>query len=356
MKIKQYGKHSASFINQKKSFFEDNDTYMEMQKSISSAYKKQPARLQCKNCGHTLKEEHDIILDDIPYKICNVCTHLNGAYEDTDEFCRLIYTDDEGSNNKDYVQQYREVNIQSFNSRLSSIYIPKAEYLYTSLVNDGVDPHQMKYLDFGSGSGYFVGALNKIGLSNVNGTDVSISQVDFGNKILGSNFLSLHDINDTNKILRETKADVVSLIGVLEGLQDPRGALESIRNNDHIQYILILVPLFSISVFLNIMSKNVYQRQLSGGHTHLYTEKSIKYFADEFDFEILSEWWFGTDMVDLYRHIFVNIESAKYSEDLVDSFKEMIIPVIDSMQLELDKKHKSSEVHFLLKKKVNHKK
>ena len=111
------------------------------------------------------------------------------------------------------------------------------------------------------------------------------------------------------------------------------------------------MPLFSLSVFLEMMSDDVYHRQLHGGHTHLYTEDSLKYLAQEFDFDIISEWWFGTDMVDLYRHIFINLEQKNSSNALIGSFKEMMLPLVDAMQLEIDKRHSSSEVHLLLKRK-----
>ena len=209
----------------------------------------------------------------------------------------------------------------------------------------------MKYLDFGSGSGYFVGALNKIGLKNISGTEVSKYQVDFGNKMIDSNYLSAHKIRDTNNFLQEVDADVISLIGVLEHLQDPRSAMEHIKKNSQVKYVYLSVPLFSLSVFIEMMSDNVFHRQLHGSHTHLYTKKSLQYLAQEFDFDIISEWWFGTDIVDLYRHIFVNLEKTQSSNELISSFKEMLLPLIDSMQLELDKKNCSSEVHLLLKRK-----
>ena len=143
----------------------------------------------------------------------------------------------------------------------------------------------------------------------------------------------------------------MSLIGVLEHLQNPRSAMAHIQKNKNIKYVYLSVPLFSLSVFLEMMSNDVYHRQLHGGHTHLYTEKSLQYLAQEFGFDIMSEWWFGTDIVDLYRHIFINLEKKQSSSKLINSFKEMLLPLIDSMQLELDKKHCSSEVHLLLKRK-----
>lgn len=348
MKIRQYGKPSASLIKQKQSFFDENDKHIEEQRKISDIYIGQPIRLHCKNCDHPLKVEHDFIKDGIKYKICDTCTHLNGAYKDTDEFCNVVYTGDDG---KDYAQNYEVNDVANFNYRLSSIYMPKAEFLYTSLINDHIDPHNMKYLDFGSGSGYFIGALNKIGLKNISGTEVSKFQVDYGNNMIGSDVLSVHEMSDTDNFLQKVDADVVSLIGVLEHLQNPRSAMAHIQKNSQIKYLYLSVPLFSLSVFLEMMSDDVYHRQLHGGHTHLYTEDSLQYLAQEFDFDIISEWWFGTDIVDLYRHIFVDLEQKQSSNTLINSFKEMMLPLIDKVQLELDKSHCSSEVHLLLKRK-----
>ena len=228
MKIKIHGKSSASLIKQKQSFFDENNKHIEEQRKISDIYVRQPIRSRCKNCNHPLKVEHDFIKDGIGYKVCDTCSHLNGAYEDTDEFCNVVYTGDDG---KDYAQNYEVKDVENFNYRLSSIYIPKAEFLYTSLINDNIDPHSMKFLDFGSGSGYFVGALNKIGLKNISGTEVSKFQVDYGNKMIGMDALSVHEMSNTDNFLQKIDADVISLIGVLEHLQNPRSAIEHIKKN-----------------------------------------------------------------------------------------------------------------------------
>jgi len=188
-------------------------------------------------------------------------------------------------------------------------------------------------------------------LKNVSGTDVSKYQVDFGNKMMGMDFLSTHKLDSTNELLEGCDVDIVSLIGVLEHLKDPRGAIACIKKNDKIKYMYISVPLFSLSVFLEMLSPDVFHRQLHGGHTHLYTKESLQYLAQEYDFDIISEWWFGTDMVDLYRHIFVQLEKKQSSDKLIKLLKQMLLPVIDTMQLELDKSHFSSEVHLLLRKK-----
>ena len=191
-------------------------------------------------------------------------------------------------------------------------------------------------------------AMKKMGVSNIKGTDVSYSQVEYGNNMIGEKLLSTHTLEETINFIERVNTDVISMIGVLEHLKTPRDVLKGIKNNKNIKYIYISLPLFSLSVFLEIISTDVFHRQLSGGHTHLYTEESIKYFCKEFGFEIIGEWWFGTDVVDLFRHISVTLESESNSSR--ELFKHKFLPLINALQLEVDKKHFSSELHLVLKK------
>lgn len=347
MAVNRYGKSSSSLLYQKNSFFQDNTHFIDIQKQVALLYKVQPKRINCKNCDSKLDSACDFVKDGIEYIFCDHCKHLNGLYEDTNIFNEKVYT---GNSGEQYAQNYSENDVESYNYRLTSIYLPKAEFLYTSLLNDGVNPHTLDFFDFGAGSGYFAGALKKIGLKNVSGTEVSKKQVQFANAMLGDNLLSVHELDDTIEILRETKFQVVSMIGVLEHLQHPREVLQQLQNNKNVKYIFISLPLFSLSVYLEILSPNVFHRQLHGGHTHLYTEDSLSYMCEEFGFKSIAEWWFGTDVIDLYRNIFVTLEQTKSSTKLMDKLQQDFIPIIDAMQLEIDKKQLSSEVHMLLKK------
>ncbi len=347
MHIKRYGKSSSSLFNIKKSFLEENDLLVNKQKQFAKAYINQPKRTKCKNCNNLLNPASDFTKDSIAYVICTHCHHLNGTHEDTDEFCRAIYTHDSG---KDYAKDYTSEDIDSYNFRTASIYIPKAEFLYTSLLNNNINPQELKYIDFGAGSGYFVAALKKIGLNNVYGTEVSQAQTDFGNLMIGENVLSTHNIENTQKVLSETECQVVSMIGVLEHIQKPREALNQLKVNDNVKYLYISVPTFSLSVYLEILSNEIFHRQLHGGHTHLYTEKSLLYLCKEFGFKIIAEWWFGTDIMDLFRHISVTLKKLKSSEKLISLWHQEFLPIIDSIQMEIDKQHLSSEAHIVLKK------
>lgn len=342
-----YGKLSTSLIIQKESFFKENEKHLKKQKKISEIYIKQPERLACKNCDNILDDENDFIKDNIPYKLCKKCTHLNGAFEDTFEYCQAIYSNDNG---KDYSENYNSETLENYKYRVCSTYIPKAEFLFNTLKNENKNPSELKYLDFGSGSGYFVSALNTLGVKNIFGSEVSKNQIELGNQMIGKDLLSLHNLEETENILKTSDVNVISFIGVLEHLQEPRKALRATLENKNVEYLYLSIPLFSLSVYIEMLSDNVFHRQLHGGHTHLYTEQSIKYLVNEFGYEIISEWWFGTDIIDLYRNLFVNIENKSTSNLLKNHYKVMMEELIDCMQLEIDKKKYSSEVHIVLKK------
>lgn len=348
MSTKRYGKSSLPLLLQKTSFFEENDLLVKKQKEIALIYKKQPKRINCMNCDMKIDLSSDFVKDGIEYVICRNCHHLNGIYESTEEFCAGLYSVDSG---EDYAKTYYKVdNLDKFNYRTASIYIPKAEFLCSSLLNSKIDPYSLDYFDFGAGSGYFIAALKKVGLINISGTDISKSQVDFGNVMMGEECLRIHDIKDTNKILQKCRSQVVSMIGVLEHLQNPREALKALQRNKNVKYLYILVPTFSLSVFLEILTPGIFHRQLTGGHTHLFTKQSLSHLCKEFEFEAIAEWWFGTDVVDLFRHISVTMQNQNCSQRVMESWRQEFMPLIDAMQLEIDKSHFSSEVHMLLKK------
>lgn len=113
--------------------------------------------------------------------------------------------------------------------------------------------------------------------------------------------VKLTKLNDLENIITKTSSSIFSMIGVLEHLTNSRDILKCISENENIKYLYISVLVFSYSVFFEILNENYFNRHLSGGHTHLYTNESINYLANEFEFEIVSKWQFGADALDLYR-------------------------------------------------------
>lgn len=343
-----YGKNNNILFEQKKSFLNPSSRLFDEQRRIAELYRNQPPRLNCKNCRNTLAKDVDMNVFGIDYKFCSECSHFNGCHQDTLEFCKKIYVDE--MNGVDYSSMY-DVGDDTCNydQRVNSIYFPKAQYLFSSLKNCKEIPSNLSYHDFGCGSGYFVEALRRLGIEKVSGSDVSQRQVEYGNRFLPGNILSTHGFDNTVRYLESMSAEVVSMIGVLEGLQDPILALKAIRDNDNIRYLFLSVPLVSVSMFFSVFSDDLYHRQLTSGHTHLYTEESLIHLVEHSRGEILNQWWFGGDIFDLYRHIYINMKRKNFSEKATDYFDQAIKPALDALQIELDKKHLSSEVHMLVK-------
>ena len=346
--MKKYGKSITDIIATKSYFSEQNDKLVEEEKRTIDFYKLQPKRLNCKICTSSLKEV-TLVRKEIEYYQCKNCGHLNGGFKDTNEFLEFNYTSD---NPNDYRREYQRVDIKNYLNKVKNIYAPKVDFLLESLKEDNIDIFNISYLDVGTGLGHFVYAMNKtFNIDKVEGIEVSKTQVDMGNDILKANKLKEVGLNTTMDYIKNAKVNVVSAIMVLEHLQSPTSIFEAINNNENIKYFYLAVPIFSLSTYFQLAFPDVFERVLYGGHTHLYTKESLHYLANRYNFEIKSEWWFSSDIHDLYRSLRVMMEKNNQPLITLESFDKKILPLIDTLQLQLDKSETSSEVHMLLKKK-----
>ena len=137
-------------------------------------------------------------------------------------------------------------------------------------------------------------------------------------------------------------------MGVLEHLKHPDLIFKNFKNSKA-KYLYISVPLFSFSVFLEHAFQDVFPRVLGGVHNHLYTEKSLKYIIKKNELQIIGEWWFGTDMMDLLR--FMKVKSnPKNAKKFKNNLSHYFISIIDDLQKVLDQKKLCGDVHLVLKK------
>jgi len=165
---------------------------------------------------------------------------------------------------------------------------------------------------------------------------------------MGPGSVRQHDMDNIVNLARTADCDVLSMIGVLEHLQKPREVLAAMRDNPRIRYFYMSVPLFSPCVFFEMIFPDIFHRQLSAGHTHLFTESSLDWLCREFGMKRRAEWWFGTDMVDLFRSVYVKLEDENGTEGMSSTWSNVFAPAIDGLQSTLDQRKQSSEVHMLL--------
>jgi len=337
--MEKFGKSNKEMLSLKQSFFDDDQKLLKEQLEIGNVYVKQPLRVLCKNCNSPIKGQ-DFIKQNIPYKICETCSHLNGIYQDTSEFCKYLYSEDKGEK---YSVNYTPEDYSKFIERVNQLYNPKVEFLINSLKEQGENFNLMSFLDFGCGMGYFLKSLKNYNINNIRGLEVSKTFVEKGNILLKETLIEEIDIN--NFYHKIGNVEVLSMIGVLEHLEHHYEFLSNLKNIEGLKYLYISIPTFSFSTFLEVTSQKKFNRQLGSGHTHLYTDNSLKYIENKFGLNRVSEWWFGTDILDLYRHFILNYEK----NGLKKIFKNYFVDLIDFLQLEIDKQKKSDEVHILYK-------
>ncbi len=343
MNQRKYGKPLGNILAIKSDFFEHNDEMLKMSAHQADALIIQKKREQCKICHSPIEGDPLYRSQRMEYYLCPVCGHLNSANEDTEDFAERVYLADTYENN------YSEEDREKYENRLNTIYIPKADFLLESLKEDGLSKEEIKLLDDGAGSGYFVGALRKLDV-DASGIEISPAQVRFANKMNGAEVLKQVDSGDIAGILSGTKANVLSFIGVFEHIINLDEIIEAIRKNTNVRYVYLSVPMFSMSCVFEASHQKCYNRHAGGTHTHLFSDESLKYMADSMGFTELKSWKFGSDMMDLYRMLCVSLEQNGNSR-LKDYFAPKFLKMIDELQLTVDKNEFASEIHLILKRK-----
>jgi hypothetical protein len=253
--------------------------------------------------------------------------------EDSKNFVEFLYQKDSGDN---YSKNY----LNDFDKRVKNIYLPKVNFLKKTIKK------KISIIDIGSGGGHFLRAC-EIKKILAEGYEPNKQLVRLGKKKLKKNQIYNLDMESTYNKVVESKANTLSLIGVLEHLEKPNEIIKLFKKSK-LKYLYISVPLLSLSTFIENSFKNIFPRQLSAGHTHLYTKESLYYLAKKNKLKVIGEWWFGTDFPDLYRSLInsSNSDLKKYNPLL----QKYLFSVINELQHVLDKNKICSEVHMILKK------
>ena len=235
MSEKRFGKSFGDLNSLKQNFFNNNDGMLKMADGMADIINAQPKRECCKICGTPLKEAGNIVHShNIDYIVCDKCGHLNSANEDTDDFASKVYVED------DYSKNYSMKDKENYDRRMNMIYVPKAQFLIDCLKKDGLSSGDIKDLDIGAGCGYFVAAMHSFGIEST-GIEVSATEVEHGNAMIGDgkgNYLKHVGLTDSIDYIKNTDANVISAIGVLEHLIHLRENLDAIRDNKNIKYLI----------------------------------------------------------------------------------------------------------------------
>ena len=339
-------KNSKSYGNMwefKENLTSENEELVIKNDKLTSLYNQQPKRRYCKIC-HGTKRRYEFHGRGTTFFCCNQCGHINGSYEDTEEYCKVMYESEDGI----FGGYYEDSDKETFLRRMKTIYMPKAEFMIEVLEKSGAFPKKLSYVDIGAGSGHFVWALKDLGLNAV-GIEADLHQVNYVNKLFGSEIEKHCPSKNVIDYLSRTKTDVVSAIYAFEHIINVVDVFEAINDNPNIKWIYYSVPMFSVTSMLDSVNSDVYGRVLHAAHTHIYTEESIKWINQKYHWKVLGEWRFGSDIADILRMIMVKAErngDVLYAQEC----KRRLSGLIDELQSVLDRNDCCSDTHILLEK------
>lgn len=333
----KYGKSVRDILEIKSSYIEENDVLLAQNDAAAKAYLAGSERTACMVCGERIGSRSDFKSHGIGYCFCKKCGHLNGMHVDTEDFSEELYIQ------QDYGADLRSDQI-SYWERVKRIYQPKVQFLQKSL--GGGYLQKSSLLDIGAGSGHFVAAALQEQI-DAEGVEISRQQAEYANRHIGRQVIRVIRANELNDSVRNTRANIVTAIGVLEHVRDLDGVLQAAADNPHIRYLFCSLPMFSVSVMLEIMNQQCFNRHLGGGHTHLFTNRSVAYMCRIYGWEMEHTWRFGADMMDLYRMMCVSVQPY---EMLTEQIHSVDPEIFDELQMILDKAELSSEKHFIFKK------
>ena len=331
-KIVHFSKSFGNLYNLKKDFYLNNDLNLKNSLRVNNKYLKQKKRDKCKICNSKIKG-FDFVSHKIKYKLCQKCNHLNGMHVESPKFLEWLYNSKKGKN---YSRNY----LKDYNSRVKNIYIPKINFL-----KKVIRKKNLSILDFGSGAGHFLKAC-ELKQTKANGYEPNKILCELGNRKLKKNKLVNVTMDFVYKQILSSNVDCITLIGVLEHLQDPHKIFEIFKRSK-VKYMMVSVPLFSLTSIIEHISPKVFPRLLSGAHTHLFTKESLQFLSKKYKFKIIGEWWFGLDFADLLRKIIVTSNNNKRFNSIT---KKYFFDHLDDFQSILDKNKISNEVHLVLKK------
>lgn len=341
--ISRFGKPVADVLRHKSSFFDDNSQLLDRHERAGQVYSQQPRRTRCKLCSSP-----DLRLalkrSGVDYLACGRCGHFSGAHQETVAYERALY--DEGG--AGYASTYgaSSQGREAFDLRVRDIYRPKADFLAEVLVKAGTSPSRESVLDVGGGAGHFAKALVDGGFSKVTMLERSDDLVAMANRMCpGVAEVGTITPAGLEAAIDEYQPTILSLIGVLEHLDDPAAIVQVIQKATSIRRFFFSVPKFSASVFFEAAFPSVGPRHLTAGHTHLFTEPSLDWLRAESAMTLEGRWEFGSDFIDLFRGVEVVLQQQGQPRNAIDTWRSEFVDRIDGMQLELDKSFWASETH-----------
>lgn len=341
--LRRFGKSSDFLFEYQPHLLDGIDIHCAQAEIFEKSYRASSIRSNCVVC-ETQLGRRDFSRNSIDFILCRVCGHINGNHELSDELADSTY-DSQATESMKYDKLYI-MSKEKYSKAVSKIYVPKADFIKESLA-DLPNVLDLNILDFGTGSGHMVQALRDVGFGSVKGIDPMQTTVDFGKEVMRVSGLSKVPIRDSIKFLEQTTSELITMICTLPHVASQNEVMLAMSQNPSIRYTFQKLPMFSLGAMLDVTSPNTNSRVLAGAHNHLYTDKSLEFMEKKYGLKRISEWRFGSDILDLYRNILIKLTRAESSMEFKSYFSDSFLSMLDELQLVVDANKFASEIHVL---------
>lgn len=320
----------------------DEDLCIQQQKSVK-AFAGSSQRKYCLLCRNVLSEtmsafEHRNIL----YVTCEECNHIQTKLNLPQGY---PYTQKEVSFDK----IYPKLNKNDYKSRQERIYNPKLDWIIKSLTEIGFHESELfslKWVELGSGLGYFLSALIGKGIRNLTGIEENSNLVNAANDILQNNFVVCSK-KPLAQSIKDYEADIYVAFFVIEHVDEVYEFFTALKDKPKNTILVFSVPVFGFSCLIENVFEQNYARNLDNViHTQMYTDKSIDFAMKYADYTITNEWIFGQDSSDLVRCFYDRLK-YKYPKQMLDQIMENLTELQDPFQACLDQLKLSDQRHII---------
>lgn len=288
-------------------------------------------REACPICNSKNKTKYAAFFN-VSYMECADCGLLY-QYEIPDpESIRAIY-----ENESLYLSHMTDEKY--FQKRVEMIAYPKAEYITSHVKKrSGND----EWLDIGCGGCEVLFSAKKLNWK-VRGIETGLLGVEQGKK-LGIP-VEQQFITEENAVQLLKHPYLISLLDVLEHLENPKNILKLITANSDCEYLVLSVPHHpSLSAFASKLFPNDVTRHLIiPDHLFIFSEKSLQLLVSECGFEITHCWKYGQDFYEL-----MSMTTQQAKQD-IDSWPKELFSAMNDVQFALDK-HGLSDIMLVIAK------
>lgn len=323
-------------------YIQEDKKIHELQLQSLSALKGQEKRERCLLCALSLKNELIFCHRAVNYIKCQSCGHIQTEVTLPSGY-PYVQNDNTG-----FDKIYKALGNDEYISRRKRIYDPKLEWILKHLTNLGFQENNFlnaRWLELGSGAGYFLSALKEKKMNNILGIEKNEVLVNLSNKMLGK-YTHYYD-GELADVFLQYRADIYVAFFVLEHIENPFQFWKNLAKLPRGTVFIFSVPMFGFATLLESAFVNFAARNLDNAvHTQLYTDESISYALENSGYEMASQWIFGQDAHDLVRLMLLKLESL-YPKEMFCSIQEKLLKILDPIQTVLDKHYLADARHIL---------